>query len=305
MGKTGLEVSPLGFGGAPVSFLEQDAKRTADILNPLLDAGVNLIDTAAGYPGSEPLIAEVVGHRRDEYILVSKCGHHVDGVTGKEWSQELIGLTVERSLKRLKTSHIDVMLLHSCDMGVLQLGEAIHALVKVREAGYIRFVGYSGDNEAAAYAATLNDVAVVETSVSICDQVNIDAVLPKTVEKNIGVLAKRPVANGAWKDLSEQRGVYQTYAKAYTERLSAMGTTPADLGFDGDPAQLWPRIALRFTLSQPGVHCAIVGTTNPNNARANLAALHEGPLLDDAFQKIRSAFKSAQAKAGEQWPGLT
>ena len=305
LGKTGFAVSPLGFGGGPVGFLGEDAQHTANILNPLLDADVNLIDTAACYAGSEPLIGEVVGRRRDEYILVTKCGHKVDAVTGEEWSPELIGLTVDRALKRLRTDHIDVMLLHSCDLTVLQRGAAIRTLAKARDAGKIRFVGYSGDNEAAAYATTLDDIAVIETSVNICDQANIDVVLPKTVEKNIGVLAKRPMANACWKDLSEQRGVYQSYAKSYTERLSAMGITPAELGFDGDPVQLWPRIALHFALSHPGVHCAIVGTTNPNNAVDNLAALDEGPLPEDAFQKIRRAFKSAQTKAGKAWPGLT
>lgn len=304
-GKTGLLISPLGFGGGPIGFLDEDRKRVSAILNPLLDAGVNLIDTAACYAGSEPLIGEVVGHRRDEYILVTKCGHQVDDVPGKEWSAELIGLTVERALKRLKTDHIDIMFLHSCDLAVLKRGEAINAVVKARDAGKIRFVGYSGDNKTAAYATTLEDVAVIETSVSICDQTNIDVVLPKTVEKNIGVLAKRPMANAPWKDSSEQRGVYRSYVKTYMERFSSMGITPADLGFDGDPKQLWPRIALRFTLSEPGVHCALVGTTNPENAQGNLAALEEGPLTDDVFQKIRTAFKLAQARAGKSWRGLT
>ena len=305
MGKTGLAVSPLGFGGGPVGYLGEEAQRAADILNPLLDAGVNLIDTAACYPGSEPLIAEAIGRRRDEYILVSKCGHKVDGVSGEEWSAELIGLAVERSLKRLRTDHIDVMLLHSCNLEVLRRGEAISALVKARESGKIRFVGYSGDNDAGAYAATLEDIAVIETSVNICDQVNIDVVLSRTVEKNIGVLAKRPLANAAWKDPSEQRGIYQSYVQSYTERLSAMGITPADLGFNGNPTQLWPHIALRFTLSHPGVHCAIAGTTSPKNARANLAAAAEGPLPADTSQKIRNAFQSAQANTGKPWPGLT
>ena len=305
LGKTGLAVSSLGFGGAPVGFLDEDAQRTADILNPLLDAGVNLIDTAACYADSEPLIAEVVGQRRDEYILVTKCGHKVEGVRGEEWSAELIGLTVERALKRLKTDHIDIMLLHSCNLAVLKRGEAIGALLKAREAGKIRFVGYSGDNEAAAYATTLEDVAVIETSVNICDQANIDLVLPQTVEKNIGVLAKRALANAAWKYSSQQRGVYQSYARSYRKRLSAMSITPADLGFDGNPAQLWSRIALRFTLGQPGVHCTIAGTTNPENAQANLSAAAEGPLPADTLQEIRNAFQSAQAKTGKPWQGLT
>ena len=68
---------------------------------------------------------------------------------------------------------------------------------------------------------------------------------------------------------------------------------------------VWPKIALRFTLFQPGVHCAIVGTTSLDNAKANVRALAEGPLPEPAVQKLRQAFQSAQSQSGEGWPGLT
>ena len=305
LGKTRLEVSSLGFGAAPIGYLDTKSDTVAVVLNTLLDTGVNLIDTCACYPHSEELIAEAVGHRREEYILVSKCGHPVEGVTGQEWSPELLSQTVERSLKRLDTDHLDIMLLHSCGLSVLQQGDALETLLKAQAAGKIRFVGYSGDNEAAVYASTLADVAVIETSINICDQVNIDAVLPKAAQNQIGILAKRPVANAAWKKQSQQPGLYKSYAKTYTERLAAMGITPADLGFDGEPAALWPRIALRFTLAQPGVHSALVGTTNLRNATENIAIAVEGPLGEQAVHKIRQAFQATQSQAGEDWLGLT
>ena len=304
-GKTNLQVSPLGFGAAPIGYLDKDIGSVTDLLNGLLDSGLNLIDTAACYPGSEPLVGRAIGHRREDYVLVTKCGHEVDGTSAKEWSADLIAQTVERALKRLQTDHIDVMLLHTCSLETLEQGEVIEALVKAREAGKIRFLGYSGDNEAAVFAAGLNEVSVIQTSVNICDQVNIDKVLPKARENDIGVLAKRPIANAAWKELSEQKGIYQNYARSYRERLLASGLTPAQLGFEGDPQQLWPRIALRFTLSQPGVHTAIAGTTSLANAKANLAAVEEGPLSDEVNGQIRRAFQKAQAKSGEEWAGLT
>ena len=132
------------------------------------------------------------------------------------------------------------MLLHSCDLSKLQSGGVIEPLVKAREAGKIRFVGYSGDNEAAAYAAGLADIAVIETSVNIVDQVNIDKVLPICVKKNMGVLAKRPIANAAWKDISEQQGLYRTYARVYTDRLGQMNLNRRRTwGFGHDA---WPEI---------------------------------------------------------------
>lgn len=300
-GKTGLAVSVLGFGAAPVGFLQTDRERVARMLNLMLDAGVNLIDTAANYEGAEEVIADTVGHRRAEFVLVSKCGTKLPDLDERAWSPELVTKTVDRSLRRLKTDRLDVMLLHSCDLRTVQRGDVLEALVRARDAGKVRFAGYSGDNDAATYAAALPDVAVLETSVNIVDQLNVDTVLPAAARHDVGVLAKRPIANAAWKDLDAQPGMYKSYAKTYTERLAKTALNPADLGFDGPPDQAWPELALRFTLSQPGVHCAIIGTTNLENAKANLAAAEEGPLPPEVVRRIRDAFRKADPKG--EWVG--
>lgn len=304
-GKTGLDVSVLGFGGGPVGFLETDRRQVAEILNILLDQGVNLIDTAAGYVGSEEAIGEAVGHRRDDYVLVSKCGRSFDDIEGDAWSATAVEQTVERALRRLRTDHLDVMLLHSCDLETLKKGEALGALVAARDAGKIRFVGYSGDNEAALHAAGLDEVAVVETSVNICDQANIDNVLPVAVRHDIGVLAKRPIANAAWRDAAQQQGMYAGYAQIYSERLARMAVSPADFGFAGEIAEAWSEIALRFTLSQPGVTTAIVGTTRPANAERNLAIAAKGALPEKIVAGLRAAFRQAERADGQSWPGQT
>jgi aryl-alcohol dehydrogenase-like predicted oxidoreductase len=79
----------------------------------------------------------------------------------------------------------------------------------------------------------------------------------------------------------------------------------ADLGFDGPAAQVWPEIALRFTLSQNGVSSAIIGTTNPENAKANIAAAGKGPLPSEVVGKIRDAFRRAESASGGIWSGQT
>ena len=302
-GKTGYAVSPLGFGGAPIGYLQIEQEHSAKILTLLLDSGVNFIDTAASYPGSEEAIGKAIGKRRNQFVLVSKCGQAFDDLPGAAWSAEVITATVDRSLKRLQTDHLDVMLLHSCKLEKLQAGDGIAALVKAREAGKIRFVGYSGDNEAAAYAAGHPEIAVIETSINIADQHNIDLVLPICRKNNIGVIAKRPIANAAWKDASEQRGIYGGYASEYHKRLKQMNLKPADLGFAGEAASAFPELALRFTLSQPGVHTAIIGTTNPENAKTNIGYAGKGPLPPDVVGRIRSAFATQDPQG--KWTGQT
>jgi aryl-alcohol dehydrogenase-like predicted oxidoreductase len=289
-GHTGLKVSRLAFGAGPIGYLDSSQEQVGQVLNLLLDRGVNVIDTAAAYLGSEELIRKAVGHRRDDYILVSKCGRRVTE-------------TVDRSLRRLGTDRLDVMLLHSCKLEVLRQGEALGALLRAKEAGKIRFAGYSGDNEAATFAVGLPGVDVLMCSASICDQVNLEGALPAAVRAGTAVIAKRSVANGAWKPAEDQMGVYRDYAKPYAERFREMALEPLELGFKspGD----WMEIALRFTLAQPGVQVLSVGTTRAANAEANLRLLEAGPLPADAVARIRAAFSEARERSGGPWPGLT
>ncbi|MDR3672225.1 MAG: aldo/keto reductase [Holophaga sp.] len=301
-GRTGLKVSRLAFGAGPIGYLDSSQDRVAQVLNLLLDRGVNVIDTAAAYLGSEELIRRAVGHRRAEYLLVSKCGRRVEGVDAEDWSARAVTETVDRSLRRLGTDCLDVMLLHSCNLQVLRQGEALGALTRAKEAGKIRFAGYSGDNEAAVFAAGLPGVDVLMCSVSICDQVNLEGALPAAAQAGTGVIAKRSVANAAWKPLEAQMGIYRDYVKPYVERFQAMGLDPGELGFGGPEA--WMEIALRFTLAEPGVHVVSIGTTSPANAEANLRLLEAGPLPAAAVAGIRAAFREGSRVAGP-WPGLT
>jgi aryl-alcohol dehydrogenase-like predicted oxidoreductase len=303
-GRTSLRVSPLGFGGAPIGNLDVDRAVVGEILDLLLDHGVNLVDTAHAYGGSEEAIGAAIGARRDDYVLVSKCGSkwEEDGLP-PAWTPQYIRATIDRSLQRLRTDHLDVLLLHSCDLETLQRGEVLDAVLEARAAGKVRFAGYSGDNEAAAWAAAHPEIAVIQTSVSICDQRNIDDVLGLTRKHDVGVMAKRPVANAAWKTRERQYERYLRYAEPYHERFERMSI---DLGAlrEACKAELdWPEIALRFTLSLPGVHTAIVGTTNPVSVQANLRAAAKGPLPEAAVNLFRDAFRTADP--GGTWLGLT
>ena len=144
---------------------------------------------------------------------------------------------------------------------------------------------------------------MIETSISIADQANIARVLPAAKQHNVGVLAKRPIANAAWKDPSRQEGLYKSYSQPYRERLQKMAIQPADLGIGGPPEEAWPQLALRFTLSFPEVHSAIIGTTKPANAQKNIDHANAGPLPHDVVEKIRAAFQHADPTVA--WPGLT
>ena len=305
LGKTELSVSRLGYGAAPIGFLDIGQGQIEKILSLLLDHGVNLVATAACYKGSEESLGQALAGRRDDYILVSKCGHP-SGLDGEAFSPQVIAASVDRSLQRLRTDHLDVCLLHSCDQDVLEKGDALAALAEARDAGQVRFIGYSGDNQAAAYAAGLDDVDVIETSVNLCDQANLESVLPICRQRDLGVIAKRPIANAAWKDRDSQQGMYKDYASEYARRFALMELTAHELGYHGHPEVEWPEIALKFALAHEGVHTAICGTTSTVNAESNLAAVNKNPLRDEVVAKIQDAFKRARkADIDGDWSGQT
>jgi aryl-alcohol dehydrogenase-like predicted oxidoreductase len=301
LGKTHLDVSTLGFGCAPSAFLKTDLDNLAKLVNTLLDRGVNLVDTATMYPGSEEFIGNHLAGRRRDYVLVSKVGSaKAAGITGEPWSDELITSSIDRALRLMKTDHVDVMLLHSCDLATLEADDALASLVKARDAGKIRFAGYSGDNDAAAFAAKLPDIAVIETSINYVDQNNIDAVLPLARKHDVGIIAKRPLANAAWKGAAGRTGIYVNYTREYVKRHEQLGVKASDLGYAESD---WAELALRFTLSFPEVTTAIVGTTNAQNALRNLEIASKGSLGAQHIQALRNQFKAAPGSSG--WAGQT
>ena len=280
LGKTDMDVSVLGFGGSEIGYEETSQETVADLLNSALDAGLNVIDTAECYRGSEEAIGRVVSHRRDECYLFTKCGHPHGMESAANWSQDSILQTIERSLKRLKTDRIDIVHLHSCSESELRKGEAIKALQMARERGYTRYIGYSGDSRAAHFAVECGAFDTLQTSINIADQEVIELTLPLAHKRQMGVIAKRPIANFAWKT---GRKPMNSYHHEYWERLRKLNY---DFLRNSD-LEKTISIALRFTLSMPGVHTAIVGTTKPERWQENAKLLEAGPLSKDEFQAIR------------------
>jgi aryl-alcohol dehydrogenase-like predicted oxidoreductase len=293
LGKTGMDVSVLGFGGAEIGFEKAEQSVVDALLNSALDAGLNVIDTAAIYPASEAKIGTAVGSRRNEFYLFTKCGNPMSN-DDQYWNADTLSKSIDRSLADLRTDHVDLVQLHSCSAKVLARGEAIGALQKARDAGKTRYIGYSGDNENAVYAIESGVFDTLQTSVNIADQSAIDMTLPKAHGRGMGVIVKRPIANAAWKTGSKP---VSSYHHVYWDRLQ-------ELKYDFLAGDLEESIAiaLRFTLAQLGVTTAIVGTTKPDRWKANAKLLEAGALSPSAVQGIRARWKEA---AGADWIGQT
>jgi aryl-alcohol dehydrogenase-like predicted oxidoreductase len=284
LGKTDMDVSVIGFGGAEIGYEKASPKTVADLVNAALDAGLNVIDTAECYYGSEELIGSAISSRRDDFYIFTKCGHPHGMESAANWSKDSILKSIERSLKRLKTDRIDVVQLHSCSETELRKGEAIAALQTARERGHTRYIGYSGDSRAAHFAMECGAFDTLQVSINIADQEAIDLTMPLAQEKNVGVIAKRPIANAAWKFGHKP---IDSYHHEYWERLRKL-----NYDFLGNPdLEKDITVALRFTLSVPGVHTAIVGTTKPERWKENARFVEAGPLSEEEFNSIRDRWE--------------
>jgi aryl-alcohol dehydrogenase-like predicted oxidoreductase len=289
LGATGLRVSTLGFGAMHLNDERTSEADAARLLNQVLDLGITLIDTARGYGLSEERIGRHLAHRRSEFVLSTKIGYGIAGVP--DWTAECIYAGVDAALARLRCEVLDIVHLHSCPLPVLQQGEVVDALQRCQQAGKLRVAAYSGDNAELAWALSSGAFGSVQTSISLCDQINLAGHLPLAQANGMGVLAKRAVAGSVWRQ--SQRP--DTYAEAhYWDRWQAMALPPpADAGS-------WNEAALRFTAFTPGVSCTLVGTRQLAHLEQNLRWIGHGPL---PAQQV-AAMRAAWAREDQGWVGL-
>ncbi|MFP2958398.1 aldo/keto reductase [Myxococcus sp. 1LA] len=287
LGRTGLQVSVLGFGAGHVGGPELTETEASALLKGVLDAGINFIDTAPGYGASEERIGRHLRERRSEFVLSSKCGYGVPGV--EDWTPECITRGVDQALERLRTDVLDVVHFHSCPLEVLQRPGLVDALVRAVEAGKVRAAAYSGDNAAMEYAIETGAFAVVQTSVNLFDQRAIDRSVAWARAKGLGVIAKRPLGNAPWRfpERPSAHDIGEYWHRMRTMALDARGLD-------------WSDVALRFAAHVPGVSTCIVGTGRLKHLQRNIRTLEEGPLPADFVTAIREAFRRCDAG----WDGM-
>ena len=284
LGKTGMQVSRVGFGSYKMSNKPggTTVKEVERLLGSLLDQGVNVIDTAECYGQSEELLGQALASRRAEVCLFTKCGHAA-GLDLPDWSPCLLEQSIERSLRRLRTDHLDVVHLHSCSLEQLRRGEVLAVLQRVRAAGKTGCIGYSGDGRAALFAVTSGIFDVLQTSVNIADQEALTLTLPHAKAHGMGIIAKRSLANTAW---MSKHDAHDSAVEEYARRLAHLNYP----FLRGTPDQAIST-ALRFTVSVPEVDIALVGSTHLAHWQYTLALVAQGPLPVAEYTAIRTRWQ--------------
>ena len=301
LGRTGADVTILGYGAMELrgqpwgpAIADEDV---GQLLNAVLDEGINLIDTSVDYGRSEELVGQYLFNRRDEYFLASKCGCLLGdppaGATPPfphDYSVGNIRAGLEQSLRRLKTDRLDLLQVHmSPSRAQMESDETIETLMALRDEGKIRFLGMSGTlpNLADHIAMGVFDVFQIPYSAL---QREHEALITEAVAAGAGTLIRGGVARGApAEDKGWRQGPLGLAEGEGKRRWELSGVE----GLLGEMSGL--EFVLRFTLSHPALSSTIVGTSDINHLRSNVAIAERGPLPAALYEEAKGLLDVASS----------
>jgi aryl-alcohol dehydrogenase-like predicted oxidoreductase len=303
LGRTGLEVTKLGYGamelrGGERARRDVDAGTAGEILNAVLDAGINFIDTSPDYGVSEELIGEHISQRRDEYLLASKCGCPVNQPPPAEgqrpahvFTPENIRAAVEQSLSRMRTDHLDLVQFHiSPSRDTLEENGAVDALAELRDEGKTRFIGMSGTLPNLIDHIDMGVFDAFQIPYSALEREHEDAIRDAAVAGS-GTIIRGGVARGAPSVDDETLASYPDFFRPMVEaRRDRWEQADLDDLLD-DMTRM--EFMLRFTLSHPDMHTTIVGTANLQHLANNVAVAQKGPLAPDVYETAKQRLAAA------------
>src|SRR5499427_8939293 len=290
LGRTGLRVTTLGYGamelrGAPRGrdITEEQAET---ILNKVLDSGINYIDTSIDYGLSEERIGRYISHRRAEYYLASKCGCLVGappaprGQRGAHvFTRDNVVAGVEQSLARMKTDYLDVVQFHaSPSRNTLEEHGALDALLELREAGKVRFIGMSGTLPHIVDHIAMGVFDVFQIPYSAVEREH-EAIIAAASKAGAGIVVRGGAAKGAPTEGKHEGVQWDRWQKVELRDLLD-GMTPMEF-------------ILRFTFTHPDLDTNIVGTINPEHLRHNVEVLEQGPLPVEVYAEAKRRLDAA------------
>ena len=297
LGRTGLHVTTLGYGamelrGAPRARDITEAQAET-ILNAVLDAGINYIDTSIDYGLSEERIGRYIAHRRAEYSLASKCGCLVGAPSAPRgqrsthvFTRDNVIAGVEQSLARMKTDYLDIVQFHqSPSRETLEEHGALEALLELRELGKVRFIGMSGTLPHLMDHITMGVFDVFQIPYSAVEREH-EAAIAAAARSGAGIVVRGGAAKGAPTEGKQAGLQWERWQRAHLDDL-----------LEGMTAM---EFILRFTFSNPDLDTTIVGTINPAHLQNNLDILQHGPLPPALYEEAKQRLAAAGSAPASQ-----
>jgi aryl-alcohol dehydrogenase-like predicted oxidoreductase len=306
-GRTGLEVSELGYGAWGIGkslWKGADDDESLRALRRAVELGVNFVDTALAYGDghSEQLVGQVVRETSHPVYVATKVPPKngewparddapVDEVFPGSWIERC----TERSLEHLGLETVDVQQLHVWSDRWVGQGDWLETVERLKAEGKIRFFGVSINDHQPANALRLIGTGVVDTVqviYNVFDQSPEDELFPAVEAANVGVIVRVPFDEGGLTgnvrpDSTFPPGDFRNEYFAGERKAEVWERVQGITGELGIPVERLPEIALRFCLSAPAVSTVIAGMRSTRNVEANAAAVDAGPLSEDELAVLR------------------
>ncbi len=278
-------------------------------LNRAVDLGVNFLDTADVYGDgrSERLIGRLLRERPgDEIFVATKAGRRLDPHTTEGYNYENLSRFVERSLENLRVEALDLLQLHCPPTGVYWQDETFEALDRLQEAGKLKNYGVSVEKvEEARLALDYPGVRTVQIIFNIFRQKPAEEFFPLAEERNIGVIARVPLASGLLSGkmtadrefASDDHRNFNREGQAF-DRGETFSGVPFKTGLEAveelkglvPEGHTLAQLTLRWIRMHPAVSCTIPGARRPDQVEDNLAAAEMPPLSGDTMDRIREIY---------------
>ena len=193
LGKTGLRISRVGFGGIPIQRITQE--ECTKLFDEVVADGINYIDTARGYTVSEQFIGQALQGRRDKFVLATKSMAR---------TREAMEQDIEISLSNLQTDYIDLYQIHNANDAqldtVMAEGGAMEALLAAKAAGKIGHIGLTAHSLSVfERALEIDEIETIMFPYNVVERQG-EHLIARCTEKNIGFIAMKPLAGGAIED---------------------------------------------------------------------------------------------------------
>ncbi|MDP1678036.1 MAG: aldo/keto reductase [Bacteroidota bacterium] len=289
LGRTGLDVSLLGFGALEIGrnwpywrrekedFIRPSETDAIKVIHSALDQGINFFDTAPAYFQSEEILGKAFKGIRKNVLIATKCGEWFDGEKSVyNYSYSETKKFIENSLKLLRTDYIDLLQIHSANADIIRNGETLAAMKDVQKEGKVRFIGLSTDFEDAALLAIeskeYDSIQISHNAINLLMSKN---VFPLAQKSNIGIIIKDGMARGMlspkYSDIADSK------QKETIEQLMKIAQKN-DLTLS--------ELAISYVISSLIVSSVIVGTKKIEHLYSNVSVIQRPLLSHDTLNAI-------------------
>ncbi len=290
LGRTGLEVSELGFGG--LFFTQEHPRAQIEMFQKSLNLGINYVDTAPGYGNSEDMLGRVLEEVENPLILSTKLGYKPEPFAPKD--KDCLMRSVENSLKQLNRDYIDILFIHEPDRpGQFDwwsdpedyYGPVVEVLEQLKKDKVIGFTGLGGTTAyelANIIKSGRFDVVLTAFNYSLLWREAENAIIPEAKKQNMGIVIGSPLQQGA-------------LARRYDEQIEsgAKWMSPprraqykALYSFLDEVNISLPEMGLRFAISNPDISTVLMGASSMNEVEQNVSSVEKGPLPQDILKRL-------------------